>query len=354
MDGAGWRVRRLTAVKAVAVLVTGGMLLFGPSAWGSDSGSSTGRPTNTASSVVNKQADAAGEEGLPPLPEGMELVFSDEFNGSRGDPPDPQKWTPKVGPIDSNSELQYYTNNENAALDGEGHLVLTARKVAPLPGTLCRESKDTTRLGECVWTSARLSTKQACPPDEKMTEASGAQKCKVTTGYNFIAGGMVRFQARIKLPEGQGVVPAFWLLGANGEKWPTQGEIDIFEAIGERDKTYAFIKSHDWFPRAADSPDIHSIWDQKKNFTGEFHTFTFDQNPETGVMTWYIDGEKIWEQKRENAPNEKAKAVFSQAWYPVLNIAVGGNWPGDPKPDSTFPKTMTIDWVRVYQKKAQP
>lgn len=333
-----------------AAVATVGLSALALSACGSSSASSSesGKSTNSASPVVKKEAGAVGQDA-PPLPPDMELAFSDDFDGPSGAPPDPQKWTPKVGPLDSNGELQYYTNNKNAALDGNGHLVLTARREAT-PGTTCLQSNTSTRTGECQYTSARLSTKRACPEADKTVDASGKEKCSVYPGYLFSQRGG-RFEARIKLPAGQGVVPAFWLLGANKEKWPTQGEIDILEAIGEQNKTYAFIKSHDWFPGATSGSNIFSIWNQHKDFTGEFHTFTFDQDPETGVMTWYIDGEKLWEQRRENAPNEKAAAIFNQPWYLLLNIAVGGNWPGDPRADSTFPKTMTVDWVRVYKKK---
>jgi beta-glucanase (GH16 family) len=323
--GASSRVPRLSLGRTLAAIVAVAALSVGPSACGSDSDSSNDSSkkgsTGAATSVTKKEAGA---------PSDMQLTFSDEFDGPKGDPPDPQKWTPKIGPLDSNQELQYYTDHKNAELDGNGNLVITARKEStPLAGTSCLVSKRGSEKGECVWTSARLSTKNK----------SG--------GYLFSqAGG--RFEARVKLPEGQGVVPAFWLLGANQKKWPEQGEIDIFEAIGEKSKTYAFIKSLGWFP-GAKAEDMAAVWG-KKNYTDEFHTFTFDQDVDKGTLTWSIDGEQVWQKKRDEAPTDEAKAIFDQPWYVILNMAVGGSWPGDPRPDSVFPKTMTVDYVRAYKK----
>jgi beta-glucanase (GH16 family) len=339
-----------TAAKTAAATVVLALVVAGMSGCGSESGTSTTtKPSTGATSVVKKEAGAADEV---PTFEGQAPTFDDEFNGPANAPPDPAKWTPKIGPLDSNNELQYYTDNKNAALDGNGNLVLTARKEdTPLADTSCRVSTRSNNFSPCVYTSARLSTKQACPVDKRNTQPNGAQKCAVDDiGYNFSQRGG-RFEARVKLPEGDGLVPAFWLLGANERKWPGQGEIDIFEApklprVGTR--PYSFIKSHNWFPAASDSDDIKKVWNNIKDYTGQFHTYTFDQDPNKGVMTWYVDGQKTWEQTRAQAPNEEAAAIFDQAWYPILNIAVGGNWPGDPT--APFPRTMTVDWVRVYPK----
>ena len=145
-----------------------------------------------------------------------ELLYEDDFDGAAGSPPDPAVWSADIGdgtvgsaPGWGNNELEYYTDApENVALDGAGNLVVTAREVAPDASLECY-------YGPCRYTSARLKTQD---------------KLEFTHG---------RVEARMQLPQGQGIWPALWMLGGNfGEVgWPTSGEIDVMEHIGREPST---------------------------------------------------------------------------------------------------------------------
>ena len=278
----------------------------------------------------------------PPGP----LVFDGTFNGPEGSPPNPAQWTPKIGTPNgcfedkdgrcyAPKELQYYTNNQNAALDGQGDLVITAkRQVTPAgrdsSGNV--EKKFSCNLSECQYTSARLSTKNA----------SG--------GYLFTAQG-ARFEARIKMAEGVGAWSAFWLLGANSLPWPAQGEIDIAESQGGNAAYPVTSVLHG--PSALTPPESLKLSSRgadipattlASNFYSEFHTYTVDQTATT--VTFYIDGKQWWQAK--SSQFTQAPWVYDQPWYIVLNLAVG-DYGGTPPSTGGFPKQMIVNWVKVYK-----
>ncbi len=253
-----------------------------------------------------------------------ELVWSDEFEGPAGTLPDPSVWTPEIGdgtangiPGWGNAERQTYTDDPaNLALDGDGHLVITARETHG-------DAPPCYYGAPCEYSSARIITQGAL---------------EVTYG---------RIEARIKLPYGQGLWPAFWTLGANiGEVgWPESGEIDIMENIGREPSTvHGTIHGPGYSGGGGIGRGI-SLPDGQR-FADDFHVFAIDWWPER--ITWSLDGEPFSTLTPDDLPRS-ARWVFDAPHFLILNVAVGGHWPGYPDDTTTFPQTMTIDYVRVYQ-----
>ncbi|HEY8458061.1 MAG TPA: glycoside hydrolase family 16 protein [Actinopolymorphaceae bacterium] len=256
------------------------------------------------------------------------LTWSDDFDGPAGRPPDRARWVAEIGGHGwGNDELQYYTDlTENAALDGNGHLVITAR-----PDDVGRSCW----YGTCRFTSARLVTKQ------KFSQAYG------------------RFEARIKLPRGQGVWPAFWLLGDDIDEvgWPRCGEIDIMEYLGHDERTvYGSVHGPQF-----DTTDEYRLPDGE-SFAEGFHTFTVDWS--ANRVDFFVDGQQYATVERPdaatsggservtNAANQAdgdPRWVFDHPFFILLNVAVGGRWPGEPDESTRFPQHMVVDYVRVYQ-----
>ncbi|MFI2510024.1 ricin-type beta-trefoil lectin domain protein [Streptomyces sp. NPDC018972] len=242
------------------------------------------------------------------------LTWSDEFNGPAGSAPDPGKWTLETGGSgNGNHELQYYRDSrDNAALDGNGNLVITARKNTDT-GLQCW-------YGPCQYTSARLNTAKT------FTQAYG------------------RFEARIKVPRGQGMWPAFWMLGDDlgTAGWPNSGEIDIMENVGyEPGVVHGTVHG----PGYSGGGGIGAAYTLPggASFADGFHVFAVDWNPEK--ITWSVDGRTY--QTRTPADLGGKKWVYDHPFFLILNLAVGGDWPGSPNAGTTFPQTMTIDYVRV-------
>jgi len=241
------------------------------------------------------------------------LVWSDEFNQPENSSPDPAKWTHDLGAGGwGNRELQRYTNlQENsrvvadpAALDGRA-LAIGARHSAP---------------GE--FTSARLKTQG---------------KFAVTYG---------RIEARLKLPRGRGLWPAFWLLGESIARlgWPACGEIDIMEVVGhEPARVHATLHGPGYsggqglsasFTPAADVP------------LGErYHVFAVDWFPDR--IEWSLDGQVYARRTPVDLP-AGSRWAFDAPMFLLLNLAVGGNWPGSPDATTEFPQIFLVDYVRVY------
>ena len=168
----------------------------------------------------------------------------------------------------------------------------------------------------------------------------------------FIYG---RFEVRAKVPNGQGYLPAFWLM-ANDEnvygQWPRCGEIDCMEVMGQdTNKLYGTI--HYGNPHA-ESQGTYTIKDGEKSFSDDFHTFTCDWEP--GKITWYVDGKKYHEESNWHSTTEGQgtltyPAPFDQPFYIILNLAVGGSWVGNPNEETSFVNNpFVVDYVRVYQK----
>ncbi|HXM34898.1 MAG TPA: glycoside hydrolase family 16 protein [Pyrinomonadaceae bacterium] len=242
------------------------------------------------------------------------LVWSDEFNGPEGSAVDPSKWTAEVGPWPYNNELEYYTARPDNAYHSGGSLVIKAIKER------YTGSDNVTR----DYTSARLITKN---------------KFSATYG---------RFEARIKIPYGQGIWPAFWMLGSNIDSvsWPNCGEVDIMENIG---KEPSIVHGTIHGPGYSGASGIGSSYSTPSNqrFADTFHTFAVEWEP--NVIRFYCDG--ILYKTRTPADLPQGQTwVFNQPFFIILNLAVGGYWPGNPDGTTVFPQIMQVDYVRVYQR----
>jgi beta-glucanase (GH16 family) len=238
------------------------------------------------------------------------LVWSDEFDGPAGTPPDPNKWTPQVGGGGwGNQQLEYDTSNQNASQDGHGNLVLEAIQGNPA-GFQCW-------YGPCLYTSAHIST-------------SGH--------FSFTYG---RIEASIKIPYGQGMWPTFWLLGNNYTTvgWPACGEIDIMENIGQESAT---IHGTAHGPGEA-SGGSYSL--KQGKFADSFHIFALQWDPD--YLYFMVDGVIYHTVDRSSLPNQE-DWVYGHPFSIILNLAVGGVWPGSPNSTTVFPQKMYISYVRVY------
>ena len=240
------------------------------------------------------------------------VTWSDEFNGAAGTPVDGSKWNFDVGGGGfGNNELQYYTNStNNVRQDGQGNLAITARKENPA-GYQCW-------YGSCQYTSGRLLT-------------SG----KFTQRYG-------RFEASIKVPKGQGIWPAFWMLGDNlgSVGWPQSGEIDIMENVGKEPNTlYGTIHG----PGYSGGSAISGNRVLSAPLGDAFHSYAVEWSP--NLIVWYLDGNEYF--RVTPASLGGRQWVFDHPFFLILNVAVGGNWPGSPDASTSFPQTMLVDWVRV-------
>ncbi|MFI6426188.1 family 16 glycosylhydrolase [Promicromonospora sp. NPDC050880] len=234
------------------------------------------------------------------------LTWSDEFDGAAGSAPNAANWNHETGAGGwGNNELQNYVNSrQNSALDGNGNLVITARQD-----------------GNGGYTSARLTTKG-----------------KVQPQYG-------RLEARIKIPRGQGIWPAFWMLGAQfpSTPWPNSGEIDIMENIG-REPHLVHGTLHGPGYSGGNPITGQYMHPQGWSFADDFHTFAVDWSPNS--ITWLVDG--VAYQTFTPANTGSNPWVFNQPFFFILNVAVGGNWPGYPDGTTQFPQQMVVDYVRVY------
>ena len=243
------------------------------------------------------------------------LTWSDDFNGAAGSAPDGSKWVHDTGGSGfGNNELEYYTTStSNAALDGNGHLVITARKENPA-GYSCW-------YGSCQYTSARLNT------SGKFTQTYG------------------RFEARIQIPRGQGLWPAFWMLGDNigSAGWPQCGEVDVMENIGREPNTVHGSMHGPGYSGANPLTGSYNL-PGGGAFADGYHTFTVDWAPDS--VTFYVDGNQY--ERHTPADTNGNQWVFDHPFFIILNVAVGGGWPGSPDGSTSFPQTMSVDYVHVY------
>ncbi|MGB0385677.1 MAG: carbohydrate binding domain-containing protein [Ardenticatenaceae bacterium] len=270
--------------------------------------------------TVEIQDNGAADPG----PSGWTLAWSDEFDGAAGSAPDPTKWTAEVGDGVAagnagwgNAERQYYTDStDNAALDGNGNLVMTARALDT------SNSDMECYYGPCEYTSARLITEN---------------KAEFTYG---------RIEARLKVPEGQGLWPAFWTLGNNFRDvgWPNSGEIDIMENIGREPAT---VHGTIHGPGYSGGNGVGDGYDLPTgNLADDFHVFAIEWQPEQ--IRWSIDNTNYYTATPADLP-AGTNWVYDHPFFLLLNVAVGGYWPGYPDDSTTFPQTMEVDYVRVYQ-----
>jgi beta-glucanase (GH16 family) len=242
------------------------------------------------------------------------LTWSDEFDQPDGSAPDPAKWKLETGGNGwGNRELEYYTNRPKNAYVEKGNLIITAIKENYAgPDGVKRE-----------YTSARLNTA------DKFDQKFG------------------RFEARIKIPYGQGIWPAFWLLGNDIGRlgWPICGEIDIMENIG---KEPSIVHGTIHGPGYSGDKGIGSPFTFKDGrFTDDFHVYAIEWEPE--AIRFYVDGNLYATRTPHDLP-ENATWVYNHRFFVILNLAVGGGWPGNPDKTTQFPQTMLVDYVRVYKK----
>ncbi len=251
---------------------------------------------------------------------GQTPVFNDEFNKAAGTAPESANWTAETGGGGwGNEELQFYTeSNENAFHDGRGSLTIKAIKLPSATTLDCW-------YGKCLYTSARLKTKGK---------------------FDFKYG---RIEARIKVPRGAGVWPAFWMLGNDIDKagWPNCGEIDVMEFIGREPFTvYGTLHG----PGYSGSKSIGGSITLSDGTTvsDDFHVFSVEWT--RNEIRWFFDGKNYKTITRTDIPKGTAW-VFDNPFFIILNFAVGGKWPGGPDRSTQFPQSMLIDYVRVYDSK---
>jgi beta-glucanase (GH16 family) len=247
------------------------------------------------------------------------LVWSDEFNAPAGTKPDARNWTHEIGdgtangiPGWGNEELEYYTDDaQNAATNGNGQLAITARQS---DGSL------SCYYGPCQITSARLVSQH-----------------KAEFAYG-------RIEARIKVPSGAGLWPAFWSLGTNiaDVGWPQTGEIDIMEVVGRLpNEVFGTIHGPGYSGGASFGRTHHF----DVPVADDFHTFSIEWQPDR--IDWFVDGLLYHSATPANvAPNQW---VFNHPFFLIMNLAVGGNFGGPLDPNVQFPQSMLVDYVRVYQ-----
>jgi len=245
------------------------------------------------------------------------LTWSDEFNGPNGSPVDPSKWVAETGGNGwGNKELEYYTARPANAHLQDGNLVIKVLQEKYSGEGVTRN-----------YTSARLKTLG------KFSQAYG------------------RFEARMKIPRGQGMWPAFWMMGDDIERvnWPACGEIDIMENIG---KEPAIVHGSIHGPGFDDGdleanfslPPGHALAD-------DFHVYAVEWEPD--AIRFYLD-DHLYTTRTHADMRPGWKWSFDHPFFLLFNVAVGGDWPGSPDVSTVFPQTMLVDYVRVYRRADLP
>ena len=237
---------------------------------------------------------------------GKELVWEEDFSGNALNETD---WNYEIGTGSNgwgNNELQYY-QPDNTILDN-GHLIIEARQES---------------VNGQSYTSSRLTT---------MNKQS------------FKYG---RIDIRAALPEGQGIWPALWMLGANFEQvgWPGCGEIDITELVGhEPGKVHGTAhygvsgQSHDYKGESTSLPN-------GEKFSDAFHVFSIDWEP--NKIVWLVDDAPFFTLTPASVGGNQWR--FNNDFFFIVNVAVGGNWPGAPNSSTVFPQRLYVDYIRVFQ-----
>ncbi len=245
---------------------------------------------------------------------GRSLVWADEFNSVNT-----ANWTFETGGGGwGNNERQYYTNGNNAFVQfdnqaGSNVLVLEARRDNP--------ANYNCWYGRCEYTSTRMITRD-----------------KKTFRYG-------RIEARLKLPQTQGIWPAFWMLGNNlGQVgWPNSGEIDIMEHVGfEPTTTHGALHG----PGYSGNTPFMGTHNLGEYVDVNYHVYAVEWD--TNGIRWFRDNIQFYSVTRTQV-QAYGNWVFDNPFFLLLNVAVGGNWPGSPDAGSLFPQRMYVDYVRVYQ-----
>jgi beta-glucanase (GH16 family) len=237
-------------------------------------------------------------------PTGHQVIFADEFDGPPGALPSPT-WRYDTGAGGwGNNELQVYTDSPaNVSLDGAGHLAITAR--GDSQGQI---------------TSARITTQGT---------------------VEFTSG---RAEARIALPAGKGLHPAFWLLGSDIDRvgWPAAGEIDVIETLSFAAAYHTGI--HTPKQGSARGQEVSASGPAPVPLVGEFRTYWVERTP--GRIVTGIDGLTLFTVTPADLAAD-SRWVFDAPFFMLLNLAVGGAWPGPPDTSTPNPSTMLVDWVRA-------
>ena len=227
------------------------------------------------------------------------LVWIEEFDNNQIDQ---SKWVYDTGGDGwGNNELEFYTDRRENSFISNGCLVIQALK-EDFQGR--------------QYTSARMKTQG---------------KWSITYG---------KFEIRAKLPFGQGIWPAFWMLGDDISTvgWPACGEIDIMENIGkDPNNIYGSIHGPGY--------DITSPYTDQRGFSNDFHTFTVDWQPDQ--LSFYVDGNLYRTMNKSEAGGKPWP--FNKNFFVILNLAVGGNWPGNPDQSTQFPQQFSIDYIKVWE-----
>jgi beta-glucanase (GH16 family) len=241
------------------------------------------------------------------------MVWSDEFNGADGSAPDATKWSIQTGGNGwGNNELEYYTARpSNVQVKGGNLVIMAVKEDYTGPDGVTQH-----------YTSARMQTK------------------------GLFSQQYGRFEARIKIPKGQGMWPAFWMLGNNIDTagWPACGEIDIMENIG---KEPAINHGSLHGPGYAPGNVTASYTLPTGALSDDFHVYAAEWD--TSQVRFYVDSNLYATFTSANLPSGSPWA-FTQPFFILLNVAVGGDWPGSPDSTTQFPQQMLVDYVRVYQK----
>jgi beta-glucanase (GH16 family) len=253
-------------------------------------------------------AACSSPDDAAPFETGWTLVWTESFDGAAGSPPDPEVWVHDVGGDGwGNAQLEYNTDRtDNAALDGEGRLAITARREA-YQGN--------------AYTSARITTN------------------------GLKSFGMGRIEADLQMPAGQGLWPAFWMLGTDfGDVgWPDCGEIDIMELRGEEPEVTLATVHGPGYSGPASYGDTYRLRDS--TFADGFHTFAVDIEPDH--LAFWMDDARVHVVRPGDLPGAWA---FDDEFFLLLNLAVGGYFLDEPTDDTPFPATFLVDEVRAYER----
>ena len=280
--------------------------------------SSEGRPFSSRRTLTLACLALLLATSLQAQSSNWQLTWSDEFNAPNGSPPDPTKWNIITGGKGyGNNELETYTArlSQRAAAKREPRHHRTQRR------------------------SHRLRRR---PPPLHLRPH---QHAAVTSRRRY-----GRFEARIQLPTGKGIWPAFWLLGDDHETnhWPDCGEIDILETIGASDTMYSTLHGPGYSGAKGISKKFPLPSGESVN--NAFHIYAVEWAPND--IKFFFDDHLIVERTPADLP-PNTKWVYDHPFYILLNFAVGGNWPGNPDDSTTFPQQMLIDYVRVYSRKPE-
>jgi beta-glucanase (GH16 family) len=255
--------------------------------------------------VVAKQRATASQPWV--------LTWSDEFTGAAGTKPDPTRWVADVGGHGwGNQQLEYDTaDTRNVSVDGRGRLAITASTVTG--GRTCW-------YGACRYTSGRITT-----------------KARFSQRYG-------RLEAAMMIPCGAGLWPAFWALGTDIDTvgWPGSGEIDVMENIGTQPYT---VHGTVHGPGYSGGDAISGTTTTPARLCDGFHVYSATWTPAS--ITFSVDGRAY-----ATATPSQTRGnpwVFGHPFFLLLDLAVGGGWPGSPTSATAFPATLLVDWVRVYR-----